>query len=164
MNNKEKVKKLKKIINHWFLSNNQKVFEVYKFINDIPEPEDPDKDLTPAQIVHKYNSAYMTIESRIDDLFEKYEKDFPEYHVDFDWYDNSIEIYFDEVRPYPYEPCKEIKDGIYDLGFSIVYWNFIDENGKYTEEIRGREPRRFKDGGHNFIDGVGYVDNRYNNE
>lgn len=49
------------------------------------------------------------------------------------------------VIPYPYEPCWDIREIIYALGFGTVYWNFADENGKFTEEIRCPEPRRYKD-------------------
>lgn len=102
-------------------------------------------------IADKLHQAYITInkvEEIICDAFEKYE---PEVYQNLDFtigsdeYDNSIEIYIKTVLPYPYEPSWHIRDEIYKLGFSKVYWNFIDEpNGKFTEEIRGEEPRKFK--------------------
>lgn len=119
------------------------------------------------KIAEKLHEAYRLIEEVeefIYDLFEEHEpeilKDL-DYHISSDDYDNSIEIYFDIILPYPYEPSKEVRQGVYDLGFDMVYWNFIDENGEYTEEIRGYEPRRLKNYQH-ISNKHGYVDNRFN--
>lgn len=103
---------------------------------------------TIAERLHDSYRVQMEVEELISDLFEKYEPEVYElldFSIGSDDYDNSIEIYIKNVIPYPYEPCWEIREAIYALGFGIVYWNFSDEKGKFTEEIRGTEPRRFKD-------------------
>lgn len=103
---------------------------------------------TVAERLHDSFRVQMEVDELISDLFEEYEPSIYE-NLDFsigsDDYDNSIEIYIKNHIPYPYEPCWEIREAIYNLGFGIVYWNFADEKGKFTEEIRGTEPRRFKD-------------------
>lgn len=102
---------------------------------------------TLAQKLHEFGRIKFEIENIIEEAFEKYE---PEIYTDLDFsigsdeYDNSIEIYIYNVIPAPYEPCLEIRKIIYDMGFGMVYWNFKDENSKFTEEIRGYEPRRKK--------------------
>lgn len=106
------------------------------------------KEKTIAEKLHEAYYVTSHVEEIIYDAFGKYEPEIYE-NLDFsigsDEYDNSIEIYIKNVIPYPYEPCIEIRREIYNLGFSIVYWNFYDENGKLTEEIRGTEPRRLKE-------------------
>jgi hypothetical protein len=102
---------------------------------------------TIADRLHDSYRVQEEVEEIIMDLFEKHE---PEVYqvLDFsvcsDPYDNSIEIYIKNVMPYPYEPCWEIRDAIYAMGFGTVYWNFADETARYMEEIRGAEPRRYK--------------------
>lgn len=138
------------------------------------------KEKTIAEKLHEGSMAHGIVENTIMEAFEKYEPDI--YHLkgfDFDffddWYDNSLEINFNIVLPYPYEPCLEVRQAVYDLGFSIVYWNFVNENDSdyHSEEIRGTEPRRLKDFkqyedpsgiicfGHIMVPGVGYVDDRF---
>lgn len=63
----------------------------------------------------------------------------------------------------------EIRKAIYAMGFNWVYWNFIDEKGNYTEEIRGYEPRHYQNSNEwCYQDGnwrtcpYGYVDERFN--
>lgn len=106
------------------------------------------KTRTIAERLHDSYKVQMLIEETIFDTFEKYEPEISE-NLDFsigsDDYDNSIEIYIKNFIPYPYEPSWEVRDVIYSMGFSIVYWNFMDENRKYTDEIRGNEPRRLRD-------------------
>ena len=120
---------------------------------------------TIAEELHEAYQVISKIEDVISDLFEKYEPTIYEvlnFTISADWYDNSIEIYIKNVIPYPYEPCKEIRKTIYDMGFSIVYWNFMDNSQKVTEEIRGYEPRHYKDSSTwILIKDIGYVDNRY---
>jgi len=120
---------------------------------------------TLAEELHSAYSIISIIEDKISDLFEKYEPTTFEvlnFTISADMYDNSIEIYIKNVMPYPYEPCKEIRKAIYDMGFSIVYWNFYNESKKITEEIRGYEPRHYKDSSTwKLINDVGYVDDRY---
>lgn len=122
------------------------------------------EELSIAEQLHHAYKVIDRVESVILDAFEEHE---PEVYLDFsigsDSYDNSIEIYIKNVLPYPYEPCKAIRKAIYDLGFSIVYWNFIDEQGNYSEEIRGSEPRRLKNAPHLYTK-YGYVDARFNEE
>lgn len=105
------------------------------------------EEKTIADRLHDSYICIMEVESIIEDAFEKYEPEIFE-ELDFtigsDYYDNSIEIYIKNVIPYPYEPSWDVRNVIYDLGFSIVYWNFADENGDFTDEIRGDEPRRFR--------------------
>lgn len=127
-----------------------------------------------ANQLHKYSSIESTVSETIWNAFEKYEPEVwktLEFHIGSDWYDNSIEIYIENHLPYPYEPSWKVRDEIYALGFDIVYWNFADEKGEFTEEIRGSEPRRIcrfmeKPGpittmGHIHIPGIGYVDDRF---
>ena len=107
-----------------------------------------EKIKTLAEKLHDLHFIKMEIEQVISDSFEKYEPliyETLDFSIGSDYYDNSIEIYIENVIPYPYEPCWEIRNAIYGLGFGRVYWNFVDEKGKFTEEIRGTEPRRFKD-------------------
>ena len=102
---------------------------------------------TIAERLHDSYRVQEQVEEIIMEAFEKYEPENYEkmdFAIGSDDYDNSIEIYIKNIMPYPYEPCWEIRDAIYALGFGIVYWNFADDNGKITEEIRGTEPRRFK--------------------
>jgi len=102
-------------------------------------------------IAERLHDSYIVQEKVEDIILEAFQKYEPEnyYKLDFsigsDSYDNSIEIYIKNIMPYPYEPCWEIRDIIYGMGFGTVYWNFADVNGKFTEEIRGTEPRRFKE-------------------
>ena len=116
------------------------------------------------------------------EAFEEHEPelyDRLDFHICSDDYDNSIEIYFDISLPYPYEPCKEIRDKIYALGFSIVYWNFLKDTmdvvcdrfiGQAPElvknsadEIRGWEPRHNRHA-HWIPCKYGYVDDRFKEE
>ncbi len=134
-------------------------------------------------IANKLHEAYYTIEhveTIIGEAFKKYEPEIYnrlEYRIGADDYDNSIEIYFEISMPYPYEPCKEIREIIFNLGFSKVYWNFLKDTmdvmcdrfiGREPEmckdspdEIRGYEPRhnKFAHWTHNKY---GYVDDRFN--
>jgi hypothetical protein len=106
------------------------------------------KERTIAERLHDAYRVQMQVEEAISDAFEKYESeiyDKLDFSIGSDDYDNSIEIYIKNVITYPYEPSWEVRDVIYAMGFGIVYWNFVDENGKYTEEIRGAEPRRYKE-------------------
>ncbi len=109
------------------------------------------KSVYPKTIAHKLHDGYAAIEEVDDVIFYAFKEHEPEWLdvLDFDIasddYDNSLEVYFRNFFPYPYEPCLEIRQAVYDLGFSTVYWNFCDENGKRTEEIRGTEPRRLKE-------------------
>jgi hypothetical protein len=100
-----------------------------------------------AERLHDSYKVQTEVEDTIWEAFEKYEPEIYhklEFSIGSDQYDNSIEIYIKNLIPYPYEPSWEIRDIILSLGFSIIYWNFADQNGKFTEEIRGEEPRRFK--------------------
>lgn len=135
--------------------------------------------MTLAERLHDSYIVRSQIEDQIMEAFEKYE---PEIYNDLDFeigsddYDNSIEIYIQNSIPYPYEPCKEIREIIYSMGFSIVYWNFkadkvmvecdriIGSPNKLMEsydEIRGWEPRHGRY--HRWIPTkYGYVDERFN--
>lgn len=138
---------------------------------------------TIAERLHDGNYAKHVIEMTIDDTFEKYEPEIFEilsYTIDSDDYDNSLEIDFHVSLPYPYEPCKEVRQAIYDLGFSMVYWNFRKDvmdvkcdrvsppppDGIWKDspdEIRGWEPRHSA----NAIwirTEYGYVDERFNEQ
>lgn len=121
--------------------------------------------ITLAEELHKAYDTISKIEDIISGLFERYEPTTFEvlnFTISGDEYDNSIEIYIKNVMPYPYEPSKEIRKVIYDMGFSIVYWNFYDESKKIIEEIRGYEPRHYKDSSTwKLIKDIGYVDDRY---
>ncbi len=136
-----------------------------------------------AEKLHDAEHLRYKINDIIDEAFMRYE---PEIHrgLDFtfgsDYYDNSIEIYFHKSLPYPYEPCNEIRETIYAMGFSSVYWNFLEDvadvkcnriyppppDGIYKnspDEIRDYEPRHSK----NAIwkeTKYGYVDDRFNEE
>lgn len=139
------------------------------------------KCLTVAKRLHDSYIVQSEVMDIISDAFEKYEPDVYEkleFHISSDEYDNSIEIYFDVSLPYPYEPCKEIRTAIYDLGFSIVYWNFLkdvmdvkcdritppppDNIWKDSpDEIRGWEPRHSRHG--IWVSSkYGFVDDRFN--
>lgn len=138
------------------------------------------EDRTIAERLHDSYRVQYEVEEIITEAFEKYEPEIYkklEFHIGADDYDNSIEIYFDISLPYPYEPCKEIRQIIYDLGFSIVYWNFLKDTmdvvcdrliGQEPEliknscdEIRGWEPRHNKYA-HWIPTKYGYVDERFN--
>lgn len=124
-------------------------------------------------------SVQSQVEDLINELFEEHEPEIYEileFHMGADWYDNSIEIYFDVSLPYPYEPCKEIREAIYKLGFSIVYWNFLKDTAKVMcdrfigkepslvetyDEVRGYEPRHYRLGQWKPTK-YGYVDKRFN--
>jgi hypothetical protein len=120
----------------------------------------------------------------IDIIFDAFEKYEPEIKLDdlkigCDYYDWSIEIYFQESIPYPWEPCKEIRDMIYEMGFKNVYWNFTKDTrdvmcDRYIgekeqlvkdskDEIRNWEPRHTEHA--KWIETkYGYVDERFNEE
>lgn len=102
---------------------------------------------TIAERLHDSYIVQIQVEEIISDAFDKYEPEIYEkldFSIGSDYYDNSIEVYIKNVIPYPYEPCWEIRDIIYALGFGTVYWNFADESGEFVEEIRAEEPRRLK--------------------
>jgi len=102
-------------------------------------------------VAERLHDSYVVQSHVVDIIFEAFEKYEPEiydkleFSIGSDSYDNSIEIYITNLMPYPYEPCLEIRNMIYALGFGRVYWNFVDESGKITDEIRGYEPRRLRD-------------------
>ncbi len=135
---------------------------------------------TIAQRLHDSYEIQNHVENIIMEAYEKYEPeiyDNLDISIGSDYYDNSIEIYFNISLPYPYEPCKEIRKVIYDLGFSMVYWNFkedtmdvicdrlIGEEPKLIknscDEIRGWEPRHNRNA-HWIASKYGYVDERFN--
>lgn len=134
--------------------------------------------MTLAEKVHEGNSALTQIDDLIADAFQEYEpKVFEslEYTLSSDWYDNSLEIHITSSHPYPYEPCKEVREVVYNLGFDRVYWNFesdfilttcsrvypkTDREYKSCDEIRDWEPRHGKY--HEWLPTkYGYVDNRF---
>jgi hypothetical protein len=139
----------------------------------------PDK--TVAERLHDSYRVQSEVGEVITEAFEKYEPEIAdklEFHIGSDDYDNSIEIYFDISLPYPYEPCNEIRQIIYGLGFSTVYWNFLKDvmdvpcnrvspppaDGIWKnspDEIRGWEPRHSKFGIW-IPNKYGYVDDRFN--
>lgn len=127
-----------------------------------------EKDKTIAQIIHDGRSAEQRVEYVIDGAFGEFEPNtyhiiFEYYRIGFDDYDNSIEIYFNASLPYPYEPCKEIRDRIYELGFDMVYWNFEKDTFEgEKDEIRGWEPRHVKNASEWTLTKYGYVDSRFN--
>lgn len=137
---------------------------------------------TIAEKLHELYIVQEQVEDVILNAFKKYEPEIYEkldFHISSDSYDNSIEIYFDVSLPYPYEPCKEVREAVYAMGFSNVYWNFNKDTmdvicdrfyGKEPQmvknsldEIRGWEPRHNK---HAHWTGsiYGYVDSRFNEE
>ena len=104
---------------------------------------------TVAERLHEAYTTIQHVESTIGDAFKKYEPEIYEYldyHISADDYDNSIEVYIDTILPSTYIPSDEVKKVIKDMGFAITYWNFINEDGKYFEEIIGNSPRRKKHG------------------
>ena len=124
-----------------------------------------EKEKTVAEQLHESYIVQSKVEDIIMEAFEKYEpetyKNAFDFHISSDWYDNSIEIFLDGQFPYPYEPCDEIRKMIYDLGFGIVYWNFLNETTQlYDEEIRGYKPRHYKNGVGKPCK-FGYVDDRF---
>jgi len=141
------------------------------------------KKPTIAERLHDSYIVQMQVEDVIMDAFEQHEPeiyDKLEFHIGSDYYDNSIEIYFDISLPYPYEPCNEVRQAVYDLGFSRVYWNFLkdvmdvqcnrvspplpDNIWKGSpDEIRDYEPRHNRYG--IWINNkYGYVDDRFNED
>lgn len=124
-------------------------------------------DKTIADRLHDSFRVQWKVEEEIFDLFEKHEPEVYEkleFSIGSDDYDNSIEIYFKNPLPYPYEPCAEIRQAIYDMGFSIVYWNFMDDKNEtgWHDEIRGYEPRHCRDSATWKPCKYGYVDDRFN--
>lgn len=137
------------------------------------------EEKTVAQIMHEGQMARLKIEDKIYELIATYEKEINLYDlnididIDSDYYDNSLEVYLIGFPSYPWEPSLETRKGLYDFGFSIVYWNFSDDSIEhpimhtedYIEEIRGYEPRRFKvkafsNNEYTYIE-YGYVDYRF---
>lgn len=117
---------------------------------------------TLAERMHDGLLAKTEIEDKLCEVYKKYEPEIYNKGLDFDLssdhYDNSLEVYFKISLPYPYEPCHEIRDAIYALGFYIVFWNFPEDG---DDEIRGREPRHKRNC--QWIScKYGYVDNRFN--
>lgn len=129
--------------------------------------KDPKERQKIAERLHDSYRVQTQVEDIICEAFEEFEPNIYEnpnfdFSIGSDDYDNSIEIYFKFSLPYPYEPCKEIRKKIYDLGFSIVYWNFIeDKMGKTYDEIRGYEPRHYRDSSTWKLNKYGYVDERF---
>lgn len=122
------------------------------------------KEKSLAEKLHESYEIIDDIEEKIFELFETYEPDISKhlrFHIGSDYYDNSIEIYITNSIPYPYEPSYEVRKGIYDMGFDMVYWNFTKDNelGE-IDEIRGWEPRRCKSH-YISVPGHGYVDTRF---
>jgi hypothetical protein len=126
--------------------------------------------------IHEALHIRSKVISLLFDYFEKYDNEnyqnvngLMEIDIGTDTYDNSIEVYIKYALEYPWEPCKEMRDLLYDYGFSIVFWNFSNDGNDSNEEIRGWEPRHYNDSkewtsdGSHFIQSKhGYVDNRYN--
>lgn len=121
-------------------------------------------------IAERLHDSYIIqnlVEEKILDLFEEFEPDVYEnpefdFSISSDYYDNSIEIYFNFSLPYPYEPSKEIREKIYEMGFSMVYWNFKEDKTENTyDEIRGYEPRHYRDSSKWISCKYGYVDDRF---
>jgi hypothetical protein len=150
----------------------ERLKEAEAMVSALRKSVPPEKSL--AEQMHDASATLSHIDNLILDIFEKYEPEIEDFHTIDDDYDNSIEIFVDTVMPYPYEPCWQTRIAIYEMGFSIVYWNFsTGENGKFPEEIRGSEPRRIKmfkpvqepSGiwccGHIHLPGIGYVDDRF---
>lgn len=139
--------------------------------------------MTVAQKLHIGQSAKYRIEDELLEAFEEFEPEIynlPDFgfEIGSDDYDNSLEIYFDISIPYPYEPCKEIRELAFSYGFSQVYWNFKHDtemvetdrvfpkpNGlvESYDEIRGWEPRHGRSH-HWESTKYGYVDYRFNEE
>jgi len=132
------------------------------------------KEKTDAEKLHEGNEVHKKIDSCIDGLFEKHEPEIYD-HLEFstasDYYDNSLEVYFKSSLPYPYEPCHKIRDEIMKFGFSIIYWNFIKDETAIEiggvkdityDEVRGREPRHYKNSLTWKKNQYGYVDDRFN--
>lgn len=157
-----------------------KLHYVTKERESIKENNKEIKTLSIAERLHDSYIVQEQVEQVIFEAFEKYEPEIYkklELHIGSDSYDNSIEIYFDISLPYPYEPCKEIREAVYKLGFSSVYWNFckdtmdvmcdriIGEEPKMMnnskDEIRDWEPRHDKFA-HWIPNKYGYVDERFN--
>lgn len=130
-------------------------------------------------LADKLIQAELTIDRTkdyIEELFLKYEPELYnslDIEIGTDYYDTSIEIYFNMSLPYPYEPCKEIKQAIYDLGFKMVFWNFRHDGIKGSsdkpitltsekDEIRGWEPRHSKNNKEWMCSKYGFVDWRFN--
>lgn len=135
---------------------------------------------TVAQRLHEAFRVQNEVEQIILNAFEEYEPELFEqldFSISSDDYDNSIEINFNISLPYPYEPCKEIRQTIYDLGFSMVYWNFYKDTmdvmctrfiggvpqlvKNSPDEIRGWEPRHNKNA-YWIHTKYGFVDERFN--
>ena len=146
---------------------------------DLVQPKQVEKQKSIAERLHDSTWVESHIEDVIMEAYKKYEPELYgrlDFHIGSDEYDNSIEIYFDISLPYPYEPCKEIRKAIYDLGFSIVYWNFNKDTmdvmcdrfigtgpemvKNSIDEIRGWEPRHNKHA-HWIPNKYGYVDDRF---
>lgn len=119
--------------------------------------------MTIAEQLHQAYHTITIIESKIEDVFEKHEPEIYEdlaFNIGADSYDNSIEIYFTTKLPYPYEPSQAVRKEVYDLGFSNVYWNFMEE--EHHEEVRNYEPRHYRDSKKWIPSNYGYVDERFN--
>ena len=130
-----------------------------------------------AQRLHELNTVQARVEQIVMEAIEEFEPEI--YNDDFDlnigsdWYDNSLEVDFLVSIPYPWEPRQETRKALYAMGFDIVYWNFRkDKNisipSQYAkqidtyDEIRGYEPRHYKDSSTwELVKGIGYVDNRF---
>lgn len=163
-----------------------KWFKKFSLYDDTMPPSITSVSTTPnVKVAEKLHAAYSVIqlvETTIEEAFEKYEPeiyDGLDFSIGSDDYDNSIEIYIKNKLPYPYEPCKEIREAIYSLGFSIVYWNFLGDTmdvicdrfigqeptlvKNSPDEIRGWEPRHNKSA-HWTPTKYGYVDDRFNEQ
>lgn len=122
---------------------------------------------TYAERLHELTLLKDFIETTIEDAFEKYHPEIWE-ELDFDIgsddYDNSLEIYFQNSLPYPWEPCKEVREAVYALGFTNVYWNFkkdVDKQFGMMDEIRNWEPRHTREAKYWVSNKYGYVDDRF---
>lgn len=175
------IKLLKRLFKKTKSSHKQcNVSEKNEKVNLQKAKEVKEKKPTVAERLHDSYGVQSEVKNVIMEAFEKYEPEIYEildFNIGSDYYDNSIEIYFNVSLPYPYEPSKEVREAVYDLGFSIVYWNFNKDTmdvicdrfiGREPEmvknspdEIRGWEPRHNKHA-HWIPNKYGYVDKRFN--
>lgn len=121
---------------------------------------------TIANRMHDAADLQGHVESLISDELQEHETlEDLDFTISNDYYDNSLTVRFTVHIERPWEPCLASRQAIYDLGFSIVFWEFTDGT-----EIRGTEPRRTRMNkpeklpsgiwtlGHRLVEGVGYVD------
>jgi hypothetical protein len=81
---------------------------------------------TIAQRIHDGGFAGSALEERVGDIWGSLAL-----HMSTDWYDNSLEVYFDAVTPI-FGATQEQAEKIFEMGFCQFWLNFLDGTEQHS--------------------------------